>query len=57
MIIVLFGYTLSSYLVKAIQHGNFLAVVVIHTEVKAVILTLFLGLLAFCSASFSWEIS
>ena len=38
MIIVLVGYTLDSRLVKAIQHGNFLAVVIIHTEVKAVTL-------------------
>ena len=57
MIIVLVGYTLGSCLVKAIQHANFLAVVVIHTEVKAVTLRLFPGLPALCSASFSWEIS
>lgn len=57
MIIVLVGYTLGSCFVKAIQHGNFLAVVVIHTEVKAVTLGLFPGLLALCSASFSWKIS
>lgn len=42
---------------KAIQHGSFVAVVVIHTEVKAVTLSLFPGLLAVCSASFSWETS
>lgn len=46
-------YTLGSCLVKAIQHGNFLAVVVIHIEVKAVTLRLFSGLPALCSASFS----
>ena len=57
MIIVLVEYTWGSCLVKAIQHGNFLAVVVIHTEVKAVTLRLFPGLLALCSASFSWETS
>ena len=57
MIIVLVGYTWGSCLVKAIQHANFLAVVVIHTEVKAVTLRLFPGLLALCSASFSWETS
>lgn len=57
MIIVLVGYTLGSCFVKSIQHGNFLAVIVIHTEVKAVTLGLFPGLLALCSASFSWKIS
>lgn len=57
MIIVLVGYTWGSCLVKAIQHGNFLAVVVIHTKVKAVTLRLFSGLLALCSASFTWETS
>ena len=57
MIIVLVGYTLGSCLVESIQRGNFLSVVVIHTEVKAVTLWLFPGLLALCSASFSWEIS
>ena len=41
MIIVLVGYNWGSCLVNAIQHGNFLAVVVIHTEVKAVTLRLF----------------
>ena len=57
MIIVLLGYTLGSCLLKAIQHGNFLEVVIIHTEVKAVTLRIFPGLLALCSASFSWKIS
>ena len=53
MITVQVEYTLGSCLVKAIQHGNFLAVVVIHTEVKAFTLRLFPRLLALCSASFS----
>lgn len=57
MIIVLVGYTWGSCLVKAIQRGNFLEVVVIHTEVKAVTLRLFPGLLALYSASFTWETS
>ena len=57
MIVVEVEYTLGSCLVKAIQHGNFLAVVVIHTEVKAVTLRLFPGLLALYSTSFPWKIS
>ena len=43
MIIVLVGYTWASCLVKAIQHGSFLEVLVIHTEVKAVTLGYFPG--------------
>lgn len=57
MIIVLVGYTWGSCLVKAIQHANFLPVVVIHTEVKAVTLMLFPGLLALYSTSFHRKIS
>ena len=57
MIIVEVEYILGSCLVKAIQHRNFLAVVVIHTEVKAVTLRLFPGLLALYSTSFPWKIS